>query len=364
VSKQAGIESDHSEAPMIDQGDIDALVKQLATATGAPDTKHISDALAQHGGEIDKLLEKAGEIRSTSDAMDMAHAPTLMAPTNKVMQGGHAPTTILATTEIRGAHWLLAAVLVFLAICSVSLMVIVTSINGLTRELRTSHPSALAPSDSFGDDLKAALAKLASPDDGEMTKGVLFLQRLKNLHPSHLTEISLTLIRHFREHGAYRQAVAEFAQLSDNTNNLFENPRLYLDYADSLTKTDDKPGALRQVYILLANESAYLSSRDAHNLPRSTEEIARNHQVIQDGYLALGQLLDQRPTGQKATAPVVADDQAQFTPPPAVVAAEPPPAPSADAAPPTDHATPAKAQLKPAEANLNVGVPAAAQVHP
>jgi hypothetical protein len=76
VTKQAGIESDHSEAPMIDQGDIDALVKQLANATGAPDTKRISDALAQHEGEIDKLLEKAADANATMDAVDVARSMT------------------------------------------------------------------------------------------------------------------------------------------------------------------------------------------------------------------------------------------------------------------------------------------------
>jgi hypothetical protein len=143
---------------------------------------------------------------------------------------------VVAPHELRGTRWLLAAAVLFLGMCSATLIIVVNSINSLSHELHEGHHAALAPTDSFGDDLKAASPSSGSEDDGEVTKGVLFLQRLKIRHPSHLADIALTLARHFRAHGAHRQAIEEFTSLSDNASGPFDDPRIYLDYANSLVQ--------------------------------------------------------------------------------------------------------------------------------
>jgi hypothetical protein len=289
VTKQSGIESDHSEAPMIDQGDIDALVKQLANATGAPDTKRISDALAQHEGEIDKLLEKAANANSTMDAVEITRSTP---PSGGRAVAIGAPSMAVVTAhELHGTRWLLAAAVLFLGMCSTTLIIVVNSINSLSHELHEGHHATLTPTDSFGDDLKAALAKLNSEDDGEVTKGVLYLQRLKIRHPSHLADIALTLARHFRAHGAHRQAIDEYVSLSDNATGPFDDPRIYLDYANSLVQVGELAMATKQVYLLLANEDAYLGDHDRRGLARPADEVARNRQAVQDAYLSLGQLI-------------------------------------------------------------------------
>jgi hypothetical protein len=353
VTKQAGIESDHSEAPMIDQGDIDALVKQLATATGAPDTKRISDALAQHEGEIDKLLEKAADANATMDAVEV----TRSTPANgaRAVVSGAPTMSVMPAGELRGARWLLAAAVLFLGVCSATLMIVVNAINSLSHELHEGHHAALAPSDSFGDDLKAALSKLGAEDDGEVTKGVLFLQRLKVRHPSHLADIALTLARHFRSHGAHRQAVEEFAALSDNANGPFDDPRIYLDYANSLVQLGDQANATRQIYLLLANEDAYLGEHDRRGLARPADEIGRNRQAVQDAYLALGQLIVGAGAPEAAiTGPPKEDHHASGEPaarpaagalgqPAAGPLAAPPAMPAGDTALGAQHAAPAAA---------------------
>jgi hypothetical protein len=305
VDRQIGVTSDHQEAPMIDQSDIDALVKQLASATGAPDTKQISDALAKHEGEIDKLLEQAGDAKVTMDAIPTA---ALSGSGSKAqLKGGMTATIgipVMAPAELRGTRWLLAAAVLFLAVCAGTLGMVVNAINSLSTELKTQHQTALLPSNSFAEDYKAALAQLGAPDAGEVAKGVLFMGRLKARHPGHEAEIALALGRHFRAHGAFRQAAEEFAALSETGSGLFDDPRIFLDYAACLTELGDLNAAARQVYLLLANEDSYLSQRDRNGLTRPADEVTRNQQAVQDAYLTLGRMLasaSQQPGG-RATA--------------------------------------------------------------
>jgi hypothetical protein len=302
VDRQVGVTSDHQEAPMIDQSDIDALVKQLASATNAPDTKKISDALAKHEGEIDKLLEQAGDAKVTMDAIPAA---ALSGSGSKAqLKGGMTATLavpVMAPAELRGTRWLLAAAVLFLAVCAGTLGMVVSAINSLSTELKTQHQAALLPSNSFAEDYKAALAQLGAPDAGEVAKGVLFMGRLKARHPGHEAEIALALGRHFRAHGAFRQAAEEFAALSETGSGLFDDPRIFLDYAACLTELGDLNAAARQVYLLLANEDSYLAPRDRNGLTRPADEVTRNQQAVQDAYLTLGRMLaiaSQQPGGR------------------------------------------------------------------
>jgi hypothetical protein len=291
VDRQVGVISDHGEAQMIDQGDIDALVKQLANATGAPNTKRISDALAKHEGEIDKLLEQAGNAHATMDAMPASGLTSGKSAANKGAATITLGVPVMAPAELKGARWLLVAAVLFLAICATTLGMVVNAINGLSGELKTQREAALTPSNSFANDYKAAVAQLAAQDATEVAKGVLFMGRLKARYPGHEAEIALALGRHFRAKGAFHQAADEFATLAETGHGLFDDPRIFLDYAACLTELGDMPAATRQVYRLLANEDSYLAPRDRNGLTRPGDEVVRNQQAVQDAYLTLGRML-------------------------------------------------------------------------
>ncbi len=322
VDRQVGVTSEHGEAPMIDQGDIDALVKQLANATGAPDTKRISDALAKHEGEIDKLLEQAGDAKVTMDAIPLS-AVQGAGSTGNLRSSGLATLTmpVMAPAELKGTRWLLAAAVLFLAMCAVTLGMVVNAINGLSSELKTQHEAALAPSNHFADDYKAAMAQLSAPDAGDVAKGVLFMSRLKVRHPGHEGEIALALGRHFRAKGSFRQAAEEFAALSETGYGLFDDPRIFLDYAACLSELGDLQSATKQVYRLLANEDRYLAPRDANGLARPADEITRNQQAVQDAYLTLGRMLAS--ASQQSPGRATASHHTSDSPAPAAAAHAP-----------------------------------------
>ncbi len=292
VDKQSATASDHSEAPMIDQGDIDALVKQLANATGAPDTQRISAALAQHEGEIGKLLDNGNPNLTTADAVDMGKLSPRTSPGASGMAMSHfgPGVPVLAPRELRGARWLLAAGVLLLGVCSTTLIGVVRAIDKLAQELHSDHPVEAVPTDSYADDLKTALAMLAASDEVEAAKGVVFIDRLKKRQPVHEAELALILARHHRAHGQHRNAAQEFAVVLDGAG-APDDPRIHLEYADSLSQLKDYAGATRQVYIVLANEAAYVAEKDRHGLARPADELARNRQAVQDAYLDLGRLM-------------------------------------------------------------------------
>ncbi len=292
MDKQSATASDHSEAPMIDQGDIDALVKQLANATGAPDTQRISAALAQHEGEIGKLLDNGNPNATTADAVDIGKLTQRMSPgaSGMVMSHFGPGVPVLAPRELKGARWLLAAGVLLLGVCSTTLIGVVRAIDKLAQELHSNRPLEVAPTDSYADDLKTALAMLASTDEVEAAKGVVFVGRLKQRQPVHEAELALILARHHRAHGQHRNAAQEFAVVLDGAGTL-DDPRVHLEFADSLSQLKDYAGATRQVYIVLANEAAYVAEQDRHGLARPADELARNRQAVQDAYLDLGRLM-------------------------------------------------------------------------
>jgi hypothetical protein len=79
--------------------------------------------------------------------------------------------------------------------------------------------------------------------------------------------------------------------LAETGHGLFDDPRIFLDYAVCLTELGDMPAATRQVYRLLANEDSYLAPRDRNGLTRPGDEVVRNQQAVQDAYLTLGRML-------------------------------------------------------------------------
>ncbi len=302
VDKHApGPEQAPSEA-MIDQRDIDALVGQLAGATGAANTSDLSAMMAQHDAAIDQLQHGHGANPNLTvdavDAQQVLGASTMAGaggfPMPHAASAHHAPAPVIAQFDLRGARWLLTAAVLLLAVTATTMLVAVKAISNLAHELRQERVAETAtPGDDYGADLKAATAKLNDVDEGEQAKGVLLLNRLKGRQPAHEAEIALVLARHHRERGAWRAAAGEFALVVEDGKPQ-SDPRLYADYADCLSRSNEPDAAVRQLYRLLGNEQLYLASTDAQHRPRSATDIDANRTTLRQATLALGRLLGPR----------------------------------------------------------------------
>ena len=292
---------------MIDQQDIDALVKQLGTVTGPPGgaAPTMSQELAKHDAAIDQLLGEAkpGAAASamTMDAIDV-RAVLDKPPSTSAVQGvGRGPSytvnvPVLTPPELRGARWLLAAAVLLLAVCAGTLVVVAGAVRTLGSELTHERLSNLEPGDDYGTDYAAAVARLASPDAEQAATGVLFLGRLKKRYPSHEAEIGLTLARHFRAHGAWREAAQQYAEVADDPHTAGDDPRTMVEYADTLRQLDEPDSAKRQLYALLADEAHWTDEK----LPAQVAE--RNRHTLVDAHLLLGRLLNGGATPTIASA--------------------------------------------------------------
>jgi hypothetical protein len=296
VSKHAAAPAVGTDAEgMIDQEDIDALVKQLGAVNAPAEAgakPSMTEELAKHDAAIDELLggQKHSANAVTMDAIDVRGL-------DRGTPGGHAgplhstaPTfnvPVLTPPELRGARWLLAAAVLLLSICAGTLVVVAGALRTLGGELAHERLAALEPGEDYGDDYKAAVARLTAPDEQEAAKGVLFLQRLKKRYPSHEAEVSLVLARHFRSLGAWREANREYASLP--VESIDDDPRVSLEHADTFRQLHDFEAARRQLYNLLANEARHLAPTTP---PRPADISERNRRTLIEGHLMLGRLLD------------------------------------------------------------------------
>ncbi len=290
VTKQAGGDT-QTGTEMIAQSDIDALVQQLATATapaGGEDAKG-TDAMAKHEGEIDKILAQGAAAESATDSVDVKKILGI-APTPMPMQGPML-MPVSAPIDLRGAKWFLAAAVLMLATCAGAMFFVVSAMGGLSDELRRERTAQLVPTDSYGEDFHAAKAQLAATDAITVEKAVQFLVRLKLRHPARRGEIALVLARFHRQAGQHGKAVAEYADAFD-AGGMPAEPRLRLDYADSLARHGDQTRAISEIYALLSEEAGWVAERDEHGSARPPDEIQRNRATIQEAYLALGRLID------------------------------------------------------------------------
>jgi hypothetical protein len=124
---------------------------------------------------------------------------------------------------------------------------------------------------------------------------VLFLQRLRKRSPSHDGEIGLALARHFRSHGAWKEAGREYAAVVDDPKAVSDDPRVFVEYADTLRQLDDRDGARRQLYALLADETRWTGSLV------SAQTAERNRHTLVEAHLLLARLLDGAPAPTLAT---------------------------------------------------------------
>lgn len=319
VSKHTAPAGGGESEGMIDQGDIDALVKQLGAATGsveAPAEKpSMSQELAKHDAAIDQLLGEAhgggaAANAATMDAIDMRSVldrPPSTSAAHRTPSPFTVNVPVLTPPELRGARWLLAAAVLLLAVCAGTLVVVAGAVRTLGSELAREREAGLEPGDDYGDDYAAASARLSSPDEDQVAKGVLFLERLKKRYPSHAGEISLALARHFAGHGAWREAAREYGAVLDGTL-VNDDPRVLLENAEALRQLGDRAAAKRQLYALLADEARWTGES---NPPRPAAVADRNRQALVAAHLLLGRLLDGAPDDRLAAGEPAAESHAQ-----------------------------------------------------
>ena len=153
VDKQGAGDED-SEA-LIDQNDIDALVRQMSEATSPPAAEHVTDMLEKRGGDIEVLLNEAAKNVDTSDAIsEIASFDQAASSGEKVVYG--PPVNAMAPEELRGTRFLLAAAVFLLAMCTAAMVFVVSSINRLSGELHANRETVTTPTDDYSEDLQVA----------------------------------------------------------------------------------------------------------------------------------------------------------------------------------------------------------------
>lgn len=297
AARHDGDSQEDSEA-LIDQNDIDALVRQMSEATSAPNKDRITEILNRRENDIEALLNEAAKSVQTEDAVselvsyDAASSPSM---------GWAPPSDAMAPEELRGSRFMLAAAVFLLAMCTAAMVFVVFSVNRLSGELAANREAVITPTDDFNEDLRIAREILADADPVTAEKGVQLLKRVRRRHRDVSREIEVTLLlaRHFLAQGNAKNAVTEYATVAERHGTLVDDPNFYLEWAsahDALRETDE---ARRVVGILLANEHRYLRGRDGS--PLDEETYRRNQRVLRQGYLLLGRL-DMRSAGDDSLA--------------------------------------------------------------
>lgn len=311
VAKQGGDAPPGSESEaLIAQSDIDALVKQLAQATGAPEAQEVVDAIAGKAADIDRLQAEAAQPMSpdmTRDAVDVNSILGRTASTASIhAQPVHMVASNITTISV-GEWWmtkgLLTAAVLMLGVCSGVLVWLTMSVGSLSGELRAAREVEHPAVDGYADKLRLALAKLVEADESERARGVRWMEELKRNHPDRAADVGIALARHFRSRDAWRRAADEYGAALEVAGGV-DDPRVLLEYADCLTRLGDTPGAIRQVYALLASETTWLSERDHDG--RAVADLDRNRQAVSDAYLTLGRLLARSRSGAVAARDPVA----------------------------------------------------------
>jgi hypothetical protein len=302
VAKQGNDAPPGSESEaLIAQSDIDALVKQLAQATGAPEAQEVVDAIAGKAADIDRLQAESAQPVSPEMTRDAVDVNSILGRTASTASLHAQPVQMVPsniTTISVGEWWmtkgLLTAAVLMLGICSGVLVWLTMSVGDLSGELRAAREVEHPAIDGYADKLRLALAKLVEADEAERARGVRWMEELKRNHPDRAADVGIALARHFRSRDAWRRAADEYGAALEVAGGV-DDPHVLLEYADCLTRLGDTAGAIRQVYTLLATESTWLAERDHDG--RAVSDLERNRQAVSDAYLTLGRLLARSRSG-------------------------------------------------------------------
>jgi hypothetical protein len=282
----------HESEAVIDQADIDALVKQLAQATGSPEADAVAEAIAGKAADIDRLQADAAAAspEMTRDAVDVNSVLGKTASTATLMPAQTVTLNVatISTGEWRYARVLLVAAVLMLGISCGGLVFLAMSVHRLAGQLEAEHAVENPAVSGYSDLLRLALAKLGESDEAERARGIRWMDDLKRQHPERAGDVGIALARHFRSREAWKRAADEYAAAVEASDG-GDDPRVFLEFADCLARLGDDAGAIRQVYKLLASEDRWTSSASATGA--QAEDAGRNRQTIADAYLFLGRLL-------------------------------------------------------------------------
>ncbi|MFW5860244.1 MAG: hypothetical protein ACOCYP_09485 [Planctomycetota bacterium] len=294
VQKHATADEDGGgigSSSVINQDDIQALVEQMTQATGeVPGREQIGAILSEREEDIDAILDNAANDQTISDAVQPS-----MVGSGPPQYGGPGidPAQVLSPEELRGTRYILVAGVILLAMCAVTLVLVVSAINRLTVELESGRESQLEPTSDFATDFRDGEIYLQSADPDEVDKGIRFFRRLKQRYRNnldHRDQIDWRLARHYRAHGAHSKAVDEYRAIRSRSSGLIDDPRFYVEFADSLMAVDRNEQALETIYDLIANESYYLSGGGEETQVRDPAVVARNQRAVKEAFLLLGQI--------------------------------------------------------------------------
>ena len=295
VEKNEDTLSDNEDEAMIDQSDIDALVREMSEATGVPDQEELDSKMHNKSDDIEALLQEASSPMATHDAVQGSVAfggqqSLAQVPTMSIDQAA-----VMAPDELRGTKYLLVAAVFLLAMCAVTMGFVVSAINDLAIELEQNRTSEIKPLDDFQENIEFAKKMLSGEDDMEVVQGIKFVNQLKENYdkdPEKIILLSLLLADHYRGAGAYSKAKKEYKVMTERQGALYENPQHYLDYAETLFSIGEEhyDEAANVLYRLLANEHYYMSDQAQDGALRSASDIRQNNRIIQEAYLKLGQI--------------------------------------------------------------------------
>jgi hypothetical protein len=314
VAKQGASAPPGSESEaVIAQSDIDALVKQLAQATGAPEANEVAEAIAGKAADIDRIQAEAAAPTGPELTRDAVDVNSVLGRTASTASLHAQPVAMVSVPTVGVGEWrwgqrLLAAAVLFLCVCSGALILLTLRVADLSTELRAAREVEHPLDDGVADRMRLALAKLAETDEAESARGVRWMEELKRKHPDRAADIGIALARHFRRREAWRRAADEYGAALESAGGS-DDPQVTLEHADCLTRLGDDAGAIRQIYTLLAAEARWTAERDAEGRP--VPGLERNRQAIADAYLMLGRLLAR----DGAAAPVAAETSPAHAPP-------------------------------------------------
>ncbi len=291
IDKHAGGTSRVESSSLINQDDIQLLVDQLTQASGEMPSKDEIDAmLSDREQNVAQLLNKGSSRMSLTDAVQPSMVGMGGASGDGVASGGR----VLSPEEWRGTRYLLVAGVLLLGMCSLALVLVVSSINRLTSEIRTGHDAQAVPlSDDFDDDLRYVDSLLSSADSEQIDAGVRHGERLKQRYRNnfaHLDRISWRLAEHHRAQGSHLWAFRELRAMRERSGALMDDPSFYVAYADSLMRIGRSDEAKQALYDLLANEQYYLDDDEDQGRGLDRDQLRRNRTAVRQAFLLLGQL--------------------------------------------------------------------------
>ncbi len=261
---------------------------------------HKADKPAPAGKPGGKSAGKPDSKGSAVPPLSSGERGRVLGGTATMAGGGAAAIGVLAPSEVRGARWLLVAAVLLLAICAIGMGAMVKTLTSLAGQLSRTDPAITGlDGERFALALTAARNQLGSKDPIDAAVGVQAIRRLQHDHPNRAPELTLELARHWRAHGAQRKAADEYAGIVDTALH-GGDPRILLEYTESLTALGENEQAISLLYGLLAQEQTLLGREDALGHPKVAEDLARDQAAVQQAYLQLGQLL-QQPIKAEAT---------------------------------------------------------------